>query len=1142
MARIPTARWYTGDRLYAMTAVPGGRVFVGGASSGDVKVYDPRSGRLETALSAAVDEKSREGGHTDSVLTITYNKDFLFTAGADCLIMQWDMVTFQCLRAFRGHKGLIAALCLIPSELGTGLFSGSDDCTVKQWNTHTGKCVGTFGAKPYFRCMRLCWQGHTSAVNAVVATNQHLISGSMRVIKVWLQRGRKCINTIEAHTDAIWTLRLTGDGKLLSGSSDSTIKLWENITDRPVCSRVLTGHQGQVRDLLVHGPILFSASKDGTVAIWDTSTWKVGEVLTGHEKTVTAVTLQNNQLCTCSFDKHVNRWDLTSSFEAMNILQPLLEYAPFDLDEALRERTKRHEETQGRSEARYYSKEQKRKLLKMKAHDAIFHYEALPINFVIDKLEYKVEASYLVLDSFVFIPFLLMFIFFFYFESKVEQQYMIGRAATDVFEGGEIARQPWCSVVGSGQYWDNRESGFRPVCNPDAGKLKNEKRFGDISNRLDWESWMASVVFPGLWPGEGHADSSPPVRNPPLHRADYLIGALRVRTFRVKSDSCSPNSDFFGSAITIGPDSAALSGFYRQCWGRWQGDKNNEIDRSPYVCSETLSPCARSAYPPSKVFNRTEHVQSQKGVTAAWAGQWFTDDGFRYLGENALGGVRTAGQVSETWPAGGYAVEIPFASSPNDARDMLSTVIDNGFVDDVATRYVAVEYMTYTPYANYFSSHRYYVEVAAGGAWIPEGKIRHFGVWTRNFVGKMVFDLFFFVFVMFYVVQFARGWYQEWRASHSVVKYVLNAWNFQELLNLSVFMVTFAFRFAWWHLSIRYSDDVKMPPSPTMGYPFKLENIREIYLAQVYANSVNLVFTFLKVLRFVSLNDRLNILTRTVSHCRSNILGCLVLFVWTTFAYCLTGHSLYGGALFSYRSISSTFSTVWRMVGVGDFDYPELLNEQKFMTPLYFWSVQVLCLFILLNFIIAVLSDSFAAVSAETATLDLDATLRKTLRDVKEEILPGAVMRKLRLLKHRKTQTGLLDKVRQELREGFRNRMMTDEEVEAQEHRELLGEIFIDKEEYMAAIPYTLKNDLSMDFLQHVWLDLAWEYHKRLISTSRQEVEIRKNMAEDNAEEQVYRLRDYVATIQDVRGRLDDLRERVSGVVQTWNASGGGFG
>eukprot|EP00755_Sulcionema_specki_P010903 Sspe_Gene.47686::Locus_24438_Transcript_2_3_Confidence_0.286_Length_3554::g.47686::m.47686 len=1110
--RVPAARWCDGDRMYGMCALPGGRLFVGGSGGGDIKVYDPRNGRLETKLPAA-QNKDGVGGHSDAVLAITYNSLGVFSAGADLIICQWDHQTFECVRTFTGHKGLIAALCVIPSDYGTGLFSGSDDRTIKQWNTNTGKCVFTY-------------KGHKSAVNCLAASDRWLFSGSKGVIKVWSISGRKCQKQIEAHTDAVWALKLMPDGKLVSGSSDSTIKIWDDPVGRAECLRVLTGHQGQVRNLHIHGSLMFSCSKDGTVAVWNLSTWKAVEVLSGHEKTVTCMTLQNNQLCTCSFDKHINRWDVT---DLLDPKQPITQFIPYDVERVAQERKRRQDDVYHvHDEQRFYNKEKKKMLVKMDPRDAVFQYDALPLNFVIDKLEYKCKSSQLLLDSFLYVPFLVMFIFFFLVNREIEQSYFITRAAVDLMEGNEIYRQPWCTLP-DGSPWNNPGTPGLPIprCDPDNGVLKVAKRFGDIANAGDFNDWAMSVMFPALFPG-AWSSIGEEKRNPPMSGGKYLVGALRLRTIRVANDSCDVNEGFFGPELDTNPE---LREFYETCYGSWSP---GATATEPYACIEP-STCLRAPYPTGK-FNRSLLVSSQKGASKEWSERWFAEDGFRYFSKSEVGGTGTAGQVGDRlWPAGGYVVEVPFSSSPNDAQDMLAIVMDNGFVDNIATRFVTVEYMTYTPYANYFTAHKFFVEVATGGAWLSEGVIKNFRVWTSNQVPQTVYDFFFLAFVLYYCVNFIRDWYTDYKISRSAVKFIFGAWNILELANLVAFLVVFGFRFKWWSLSLKHDDELKMP-SVSTHYPSVLDEILDAYMMQVWTNSVNTVLTFLKLLKFVRLNDRLNILTRTLAACQQSILGVLVLFVWVVFGFAITGNTVFGGGIFEFRSINASFSTLLRHL-LGDFDYPALREENKQMAAAFFWSFQVLGLFLLLNFLIAVISDAFADVSGEQTFIDLDATLAKTLNDVKSECLPSSIQRKWRLLKHRKTQTGLLMRVHNEMKE-YRNKMMSDEDIEAQEHREQLANVFVHKDDYMNTIPADIVDDLSEEFLYRVWLDIAWEYNKEQRDEYFQSSEKTKELIQEKAAEHVMVLREHMAVIQDMRGRFDDLESRVRPLVQSWQARG----
>ena len=89
-------------------------------------------------------------------------------------------------------------------------------------------------------------------------------------------RGKKVLNTLEEHTDAVFSVAFHPDGHTLaSASQDNTIMLWDANTGELL--KILKGHLDDVRSVAFHpdGHTLASASEDGTIRLWDVDTRRV---------------------------------------------------------------------------------------------------------------------------------------------------------------------------------------------------------------------------------------------------------------------------------------------------------------------------------------------------------------------------------------------------------------------------------------------------------------------------------------------------------------------------------------------------------------------------------------------------------------------------------------------------------------------------------------------------------------------------------------------------------------------------------------------------------------------------------------------------------------------------------------------------
>ena len=111
------------------------------------------------------------------------------------------------------------------------------------------------------------------------------------------------------HRGRVVALAETPDGLLISGSWDSTIKIWDSTTG--ACLRVLKGHKKEVTCLaLMQNGCIVSGSLDKTLRIWDPATGECLHVLKGHRAIIDCVAiLQDGCVVSGSYDKTLRIWD-----------------------------------------------------------------------------------------------------------------------------------------------------------------------------------------------------------------------------------------------------------------------------------------------------------------------------------------------------------------------------------------------------------------------------------------------------------------------------------------------------------------------------------------------------------------------------------------------------------------------------------------------------------------------------------------------------------------------------------------------------------------------------------------------------------------------------------------------------------------
>src|SRR5262249_9072591 len=151
--------------------------------------------------------------------------------------------------------------------------------------------------------------------------------GSAHTIWLWDAHSRSCRAVLHGHTAEVRGLAFTPDSRLLSGSEDGTLRLWDVQRGEPL--RTLQGYATALYDLdwSPAGTEIASAGFHGVVSLWQVEGLGGGTprgVLRGHERNVYGVAWRpdGGVLASSGLDNAIRLWDPATGSSLQVIRDP----------------------------------------------------------------------------------------------------------------------------------------------------------------------------------------------------------------------------------------------------------------------------------------------------------------------------------------------------------------------------------------------------------------------------------------------------------------------------------------------------------------------------------------------------------------------------------------------------------------------------------------------------------------------------------------------------------------------------------------------------------------------------------------------------------------------------------------------------
>ena len=428
--------------------------------------------------------------------------------------------------------------------------------------------------------------------------------------------------------------------------------------------------------------------------------------------------------------------------------------------------------------------------------------------------------------------------------------------------------------------------------------------FSDVKTPQDYWNWVNEVVMPSLYPETDWAGRCIGWRDA-QQIADFSnlrIGVPRLRQFRIRDNTCTLESRL------------AQMTHAQRCLEEYSMSTD---DKAPYLPNWMPLTEENVQIFGSGLTNLTDLSNSPLLRHSPWV----------YQSALSLAGVSYSANVF-TYEGGGYVAE--FKRTKRETLRVLKHLQDHHWIDE-KTRAVFLEFSTYNPNANLFTSPIFVMEFLASGDTVPRMDIKVFTVYDDVSGMQLIVWAFGAIFAV-YVFVYARI---EWKRMKAMgyKKYFseyFNAITLGMLIFCLLSIIMYLVRMIMARVAASALEGAGSESYVNYG---AIATHSEIFMPIVGFASFFATLNFLKILNF---NKRLAMLGMVLSIAMQDIKPFAIVFIGFFVAFAQLYYFSLGTILEEYSGLITTIETLMQ-ASLGTFDFITMrVRISKIPIPIFF--------------------------------------------------------------------------------------------------------------------------------------------------------------------------------------------------------------